>query len=750
MERYFIGNQLFNEYKTCTLQDAIDYLKTQKVVALDIETSRKYPKGRYREDVYRPGLDPYLSRIVMCQIGTLEKRFIIDARIVDLSPLKEILEDETIEKVGANLAFEGMFFLVAHKIRIFNVWDCMIVDRLLYNGLLMAFSLEAMMHRYLGYQSVTWDNLFENTQKEYDDTVKRLKQDNWDDRPDEELEEEAARIMEEKLLVDKSIRLGFINIGESPFTLKQMDYGEDDIVAPLKIREKQLRGRKVGKETYLPLVGIKLENKMTQVLAEIMIRGMDFNPILWEETYRDNLKTYLVRKEFLDDYVSKNHPDFCNAVDLFTHANSCAIEWASSTQVIKLFRKLGLAVWEKSKSTGKMAWTVGAKELGRTFPKDYKMKLLKEQFPEKIENKWDLALAYLMFKNSQQACTTFGLDYLKYIHPITKKIHTSFRQILNSTRMSSTRPNIQQLPQGEEFRRCFVCPPGYKNINTDYASQESRVMADISGAKAMQDFFIKKHPIFGADFHSYTATNMYRIIRNDPRLIISAENKEERDIAKIMGFQIPFGASDYSVSKDLGVSLEEGTLFYDNYFNAFPGLKEYFEQCRKDAVEKGWIQIDAYTDRRYFFPQFERMNELKEFALNHYPEDYRTYSKERKAKFKEDLYAKHPEVKDAWKEWATLKGKLERRSQNFRIQGCAAGMMKLAQVLIYNYRKLHDIWEELYVNNVIHDENNAQALEAKAEEYAKVIEELMVKAGRYFCKTVPMGAESKIGLFWYH
>jgi hypothetical protein len=74
---YFIGNDLFNEFESCTIEEAFDYLNNQEVVAIDIETSRKFKKGTYNETIYKPGLDPFMSRIIMFQIGTLEKRFVI-------------------------------------------------------------------------------------------------------------------------------------------------------------------------------------------------------------------------------------------------------------------------------------------------------------------------------------------------------------------------------------------------------------------------------------------------------------------------------------------------------------------------------------------------------------------------------------------------------------------------------------------------------------------------------------------------
>jgi DNA polymerase I-like protein with 3'-5' exonuclease and polymerase domains len=161
-ETVFIGNTLFpyEGIRSGSIEECIEYLSNQHVIGLDIETSRKYPKGMYPEDVYKPGLDPYLSRIVMVQTGTLEKRYIIDARVIDISPLKQILENKSIVKVGHNLKFEGKFFLHTIGARLVNVWDVMISENVLYNGARISYSLEAMMGRYLNIKPVKEVNLF--------------------------------------------------------------------------------------------------------------------------------------------------------------------------------------------------------------------------------------------------------------------------------------------------------------------------------------------------------------------------------------------------------------------------------------------------------------------------------------------------------------------------------------------------------------------------------------------------------------
>ena len=80
--------------------EVVKYLKKQKEVAIDIETTRKYYK--YENE----GLDPHVSKIVMFQIGTKERQFVIDTRVVDITPILPILTDHKIMLVGQNIKFE--------------------------------------------------------------------------------------------------------------------------------------------------------------------------------------------------------------------------------------------------------------------------------------------------------------------------------------------------------------------------------------------------------------------------------------------------------------------------------------------------------------------------------------------------------------------------------------------------------------------------------------------------------------------
>jgi DNA polymerase I-like protein with 3'-5' exonuclease and polymerase domains len=613
---------------------------------------------------------------------------------------------------------------VHYKIKLVNVWDVMICENILYNGERRSYALKALMIKYLGYEDVQEKDLFNQPVEEEDE-----EQDEFD-------------IMDkgEKLVIDKSIRLGFVNIGDSPFTIDQIKYGVDDIVAPLRIRGIQLRGR----ENYNPSIGMRLENKFTQVLALMEITGMGLDKLGWLNLYESNKKIYQTRVELLNNYIVANHPKFTLGADLFGDTR-CSIQWSSPAQVIKFFRSLEICPREMSKQTKKMEWSVGAKAMFKLLTPEYKDYFYSDKWQE-FNTQQDLILNYLLMKKSTMLCTTFGKEWLKHVHPITGKVHSSYKQYMISSRLSSSSPNLQNIPKGEEFRHCFIADQGYQFLNCDYASQETRILADISNVDKLVDFFVVGNDIFGDDFHSYVATLMERAITKDDSIVITKKtNKKKREIAKGLNFALAYGASPWSIQFSISSTFEETVKFVQNYYDALPGLQAYFEKTKKLGVQRGWIELDPYTKCRYYFPDFVKMNRTKDKALSFYPEEYHNCrDKERRKLIGEQVKVDYPEVSMWWKEYAILKGKLERRSLNLAIQGLAAKMTKLALIFIYD-----TLNEHRSIPNVVHDEIIGQC-KPDDSEFESIFKQSMIKAGTYFCKKVPMGAEVDPAPYWKH
>jgi len=711
---YFIGN---SEYKNkATLQECFDYCKDKKELGLDIETMAAFKKGTYDESEYKGGLDPYLSKICMLQIGDEHNKYVIDTRVMDISILLPLFTMDILF-VGHYLKFEYMHIKHNYNVMIHKMYDTMLAEQIIYNGLGkskdnpngLIFSLEALCKRYLG--------------------IKKQELDLFNQDEDEES-------------IDKSIRLGFVNIGDRPFTIKEIEYGAKDIEYPILIKDKQQR------LSYFPKECLKLEFEFEKVLGDIELKGIGFNKELWIETYYKKLPIYEARHKKLNDYIEKNYLNFCTPIDLFNSKRTCAILWSSPDQVIKFLRFLEICPKEKSKQTKKLEWTCGAKSLLKIIPRNLKELYEKDEEID-ITDVNSLLLNYLLWNKSSQCCTTFGKEWLKNIHPITGRIHTSYTQILNTGRISSRKPNLQNLPSDEAYRQCFIASEGNNFLNCDFSSQESRVLAEVSGDKKMIDFFNNGHPIHGSDFHCFTGTNMFSLLRDQPDLIITKkEYPEERQIAKTISFKVAYGGSAFTLKDDFGTSEEEAQLFIDNFLDAFPQLRSYFKKCEEDVLQRGFIIIDEITNRRWFSSDFHKIKELNDTIWSHFPKNYRKLSQDERKKAKEEVYKEHPEVKDMWSLYFTIQSSLKRTSLNYPIQGLSGSQTKKSAVLFRQHCIDNNIYDKLYLVNLIHDECSGEVNEDFAEEGLKILKSKMIEGANFFCKKVKMDAEGNINTHW--
>jgi len=60
--------------------------------------------------------------MIMLQIGDKDRQYVIDTRVVDVTPLKDILEDEKIIKIFHNAKFDYKFIKRWANIDVKNIY----------------------------------------------------------------------------------------------------------------------------------------------------------------------------------------------------------------------------------------------------------------------------------------------------------------------------------------------------------------------------------------------------------------------------------------------------------------------------------------------------------------------------------------------------------------------------------------------------------------------------------------------------
>lgn len=747
-----------------TIEECYEFIKNKKLLGLDIETTKKFQKRvEAKGDVYRGGLDPYLTNVVMLQIGNLHKIYVIDVRDFSKKELKPILDflhwNKKCTFIGVNLKFEGKHLRHNYGIRLKKVWDCMIAEMCLYNGLQRGFSLAGMAYNYLDVKKVEDINLFE-IEKELTLNDEFIAQNDF--------LLTAFEIANEQQL-DKSTRMEFVTIGLKPFTAKQILYGSDDILYPILIMERQLLGRKLSNgEVYLPHKLFRMENAFTQVIADMELNGMPFNEDIWLDIATQQESLYNERLIILNNYVKQLYPKFVEEPNLFDFEQRCKIEWGSSTQTVEFFRYLEICPKEFSKQTKKMDFTVGATALLKTLSNEYKTAYMEQTWigfdtdeqGNYIEDNQKLILAYLLFKRSEQNVSTFGRKWLKYVHPITKRVHTNFRQILNSGRMASSAPNVQQIPGGV-YRDAFkVANENSTLIFADFSNQEVRTVACLAEEEVMLDFFINGHPVYGDDNHMYTANQMNRA--HDPNAEdFPAKGQEgftkfhgkKRGEAKNISFGLLYGKEAKGFAEDFGLTPDEAQVFIDNYFAAYPKLKESMDKWVAHTMKNNYIQIDQTVDRRWFSEDFSIMEETNEEVKQYYPESYfkrGEMTKEEKADLKEELNMEYPQIKELWRKYFGIRGSLQRKSTNYRIQGTSSSETKTALILMRNELIEKGI-EDVLIIVAVHDEIGLEVLSEERVAFSKeFIERNMMEGANIFLSPPIMKATAEVGKYWIH
>jgi hypothetical protein len=711
---------------------------------------------------YTIGSNPNTIRAknrLRADLRSLNKRSLGVQKVFCLNvPLSNFVvrQDDKIFLTG-NCKFEGKHLRHNYDIRLMEVYDTMLAEISLYNGVTEGLSLAALAEKYLGIKKketvLTLFDTYRKTVTLEDSRIIGQDLDNHNSFVITPFEVELTAEM------DKSIRMQFIKMTDEPFTFEQLNYGVDDVIYPLLIKKEQDKGHDIlGFQFHNPK-NIKLESIYTQVGADMEYNGLPFSREIWQKMHDENEIKYKERLDKLNDYVIKNIPLFMTPT-LF--GPECIVDWKSPKSCIELFRHLDACPQEKSKSTKKLEWSVSSKAMLPTLSNDFKDYYGKDKWQE-ITDIESLKLAYLLLRKTQMNITTYGQEFLKYIHPLTGRVHPNYRLHLISGRTATTSPNLLAIPGSH---RCAFNLHGTDRslVVNDYSSQESRIIASKSNDVLLTEFFNKGHKIYGEDFHTYTAALVHSVRNPDSDLKLipkefsdgsknpdfTSEMGKIRQDTKAVNFGLAYGITAISLSKQLGISLTEATELIDSYFETFTDLHEFLKKSQSDALKSGYVLFEPKFSAIFIQKDYEETKEKEETCKSYFFNDmYKALNTEERAKYKEELYRTKPHIKEWFTDVGIMKSRLANRGCNLRIQGTAAKQSKVAQI---NMRK-HSINHPKLDWNIcllLHDEVVSEAPDETANEVAILQGKYMKVAAEYFCPNVKF--ESSGGAFkkWEH
>ena len=310
---------------------------------------------------------------------------------------------------------------------------------------------------------------------------------------------------------------------------------------------------------------------------------------------------------------------------------------------------------------------------------------------EKLAEEHPIASEILEYRGLAKLKSTYADGLLPCIGP-DGRIHTTLNQTITATgRISSTEPNLQNIPMrmelGRLIRRAFIPKEGYLFTDADYSQIELRVLAHMSGDEQLIEAYR-----MDADIHRITASRVFHTPFEEVTDL-------QRRNAKAVNFGIVYGISSFGLSQDLSISRKEASEYIEEYFKTYPGVKAFLDREVASAKEKG-----------YSVTLFERRRPVPELKSSNFMQ--RSFG--------------------------------ERVAMNAPIQGTAADIIKIAMIRVWRRLAKENLKSRLILQ--IHDELLIETAPGEEEEVARILTEEMKTAASL---SVTLETDLHTGTDWY-
>ncbi|OEF07231.1 DNA polymerase I [Vibrio crassostreae] len=446
--------------------------------------------------------------------------------------------------------------------------------------------------------------------------------------------------------------------GKKQLTFNQIELGEaspyaaEDADVTLRLHNRLMENieqdeklKAIYEEIEVPLIPVMSRIERTGVFIDDMLLGAQSQEIAVRLDELEQKAYEIAEQEF-----NMNSPKQLQAI---------------------LFEKMGLPVIKKTPSGAPSTNEEVLQELALDYP-----------LPKLI----------IEYRGLAKLKSTYTDKLPKMINVETGRVHTSYHQAVTATgRLSSTDPNLQNIPirneEGRRIRQAFVAQHGWKILAVDYSQIELRIMAHLSGDKALLEAFQQ-----GKDIHAATAAEIIGVNIEDV-------TTEQRRRAKAVNFGLIYGMSAFGLAKQLGIPRGEAQHYMDTYFERYPGVMQYMEDTRSAASEQGFVE--TIYGRRLHLPEIQSRNGMRRKAA-------------------------------------------ERAAINAPMQGTAADIIKKAMLLVDEWIQAEGDGRVKLLMQV-HDELVFEVEESSLAEIESKVQELMESAAEL---EVPLVAEAGHGDNW--
>lgn len=310
---------------------------------------------------------------------------------------------------------------------------------------------------------------------------------------------------------------------------------------------------------------------------------------------------------------------------------------------------------------------------------------------EKLAPDWPAVNLILDYRQLTKLNSTYADGLAAYIGP-DERIHGTFNQTITATgRISSTEPNLQNIPVrmelGREIRKVFVPQEGCQFVDADYSQIELRVLAHMSGDQRLIDAYRQAE-----DIHAITASQVFHVPLNEVTPL-------QRRNAKAVNFGIVYGISSFGLSEGLSITRKEASEYISKYFETYPGVKMFLDGLVSEAKEQGYAV--SMFGRRRPVPELKSSNFMQ-----------RSFG--------------------------------ERVAMNSPIQGTAADIIKIAMIRVDHALRKQGLKSRIVLQ--VHDELLIEAYQNEVDKVQKLLVEEMKHAADL---AVSLEVEANVGDSWF-
>lgn len=372
--------------------------------------------------------------------------------------------------------------------------------------------------------------------------------------------------------------LGLDALAEREFNYQMISYDEITQKKKLRFDEVDLKEASVysGEDVYMTWKLYEAQKNNPYISNSTVLRDIEFP--LMEVVSRMEMTGIKIDRDILKGIGMRLEHALWELEREIHHLAGETFNINSPKQVGEiLFEKLGYPTAKKTKTW----FSVNAEVL------------------EELAKKYPIAELIVRYRHYSKLQSTY-VEWLLEVASDDDRIHTNYNQTIAATgRLSSTNPNLQNIPTGDdiawEIRSAFIADgPNDELVAFDYSQVEVRLLAIMSGDEHLLNAFKQ-----GRDIHQVTAEFIFGT---------SEISSTQRRFAKAVNFWVIYGISPFGLSNMIDVSQKDAKSYIEAFYANYPKVRTFYDSIIENGKKNTYVE--TLFGRRRYIPAMNDRNRM--------------------------------------------------------------------------------------------------------------------------------------------